>query len=302
MTTTPNAIEHAIGEAGFTDAVDHTRTISASADQQVLELTLANDTRLIAKVTPRDSGDRLHAEAESLQAIGNQRTLLVPAIHALCDTDEHTVLLMEKLKPAPARIDEDAVWSRFAHELARHHQSTPPAPYGWTRDSFLGPTPQPNAPCDDWIEFNAYCRLGYQLERAEMQGHLTDHQANRINTVIQRLPDFLPWRPAPALIHGDLWSGNAIAAIDPQTNTPRIAVIDPAVSIGDAWADIAMMRLFGGFPPIFFETYHNANQDHDQLGYRLCVYQLYHALNHLNIFGTSYIRTVMNLVQRLLKR
>lgn len=295
-----DAIHDTLRQAGITAPVRSTRTMSATLDQQVIELILPEERRLVAKVTPRDASDRLHAETDALDALRRPGHLLVPRVHALCDTDRHTVLLMEKLTPAPTRIDEDAVWSRFGSDLAHHHLSTPPATYGWSRDNFLGPTPQPNTRCDDWIEFNAYRRLGYQLELAQLHAHLTGHQADTINRVIDRLPDFLPRHPAPALIHGDLWSGNAIPTLDPETDTPRIAVIDPAVSIGDAWADIAMMRLFGGFPQACFTAYYKANGDHEQLEYRLRVYQLYHTLNHLNIFGAGYKDSAMSIAHRLL--
>lgn len=299
--TTSDAIRSALTQGGFHADIATMRSISTTLDQQVVDLILDDDTHLIAKATSRDSGGRLHAEADGLHALREPGILLIPRVHALCDTDHHTVLLMDKLRPAPTRIDDDAVWSRFGRELAEHHQSTPPAPYGWHRNNFLGPTPQPNAQSDDWVYFNATFRIGYQIELAKTNGHLTRHESESLHRVMDRLPDFIPCNPAPARLHGDLWSGNAMTTIDPQTKTPRIAVIDPAVSIGDAWADIAMMRLFGGFPIPCLNAYREANEDHDQLEQRIAIYQLYHALNHLNIFGPSYMSSTMSIAQQLLK-
>jgi protein-ribulosamine 3-kinase len=299
MSASNHAIEQAIDEAGFTAASSSLRTLSADAQQQVIDLTLKDDTHLIAKITARDSGDRLHAEADGLQALHKPGILLVPRIHTLCDTDHHTVLLMDKLDPAP-RVDDDT-WARFGRELALHHQATPPTPFGWTRNNFLGPTPQPNTDqSDDWVDFNATSRIGYQVERAKLHGHLNEQESEPLHRVIDRLPNLIPRSPAPALIHGDLWSGNAIATLDPTTNTPRIAVIDPAVSIADAWADIAIMQLFAGFPKSCLDAYTQTNTGHDQLESRIAVYQLYHMLNHLNIFGGSYKSSALAIVQRLL--
>lgn len=274
------------------------RTIAVDANQQVIDLALDDNSQLIAKITARDSGDRLHAEADALCALREPGILLVPRVHILRETDTHTVLLMDKLDPAP-RVDDDT-WARFGRELAAHHQATPPTPFGWLRNNFLGPTPQPNTQSDDWVYFNATSRIGYQVERAKIHGHLTARESEPLQRVIDRLPNLIPRSPAPALIHGDLWSGNAIATLDPTTNTPRIAVIDPAVSIADAWADIAMMQLFAGFPKPCLDAYRQANTDHDQLESRIAVYQLYHMLNHLNIFGTSYKNAALAIAQRLL--
>lgn len=294
-----DAIHAALRSAGISTALRSTQALSAGAGQQVLDLTLADDTQLVAKITPRDSGERLHAEADSLSALSKPGILLVPHVHAIIDTDAHTVLLMDRLETV--HDIDDTTWSRFGRELAAHHQSTPPAPFGWTRNNFLGPTPQPNADqSEDWVYFNATSRIGYQVELAKLHGHLTARESEPLHRVIDRLPDFIPRSPAPALIHGDLWSGNAIATLDPKTNTPRIAVIDPAVSIGDAWADIAMMQLFGGFPKPCLDAYMLANPDHDRLESRIGIYQLYHMLNHLNIFGTSYKNSALSIAHQLL--
>lgn len=293
-----DAIHDALHAAGFTAAIRTTRTLSADTHQQVIALTLDDASSLVTKLTPHDSGGRLHAEADSLSALREPGILLVPRVHALCDTDTHTALLMDQLEPASNA--DDGTWARFGRDLAAHHQATPPAPFGWHRNNFLGPTPQPNAQSDDWVDFNATSRIGYQIELAKAQGHLTARESEPLQRVIDRLPDLIPRHPAPALIHGDLWSGNAIATIDPDTNTPRIAVIDPAVSIGDPWADIAMMQLFGGFPKPCLDAYMLANPDHDRLESRIGVYQLYHMLNHLNIFGTSYKHAALSIAQQLL--
>ena len=103
-----------------------------------------------------------------------------------------------------------------------------------------------------------------------------DHDASRAT----------PRTPAPALLHGDLWAGNALAVVDPEG--PRIAVIDPACSIGDGWWDVGMMQLFGGFPDACLRAYADAVDDHDRVESRTAVARLYHLLNHVNLFGRGY--------------
>src|SRR5690606_7037940 len=112
-------------------------------------------------------------------------------------------------------------------------------------------------------------------------------EAALIQRVIDQLESLIPRKPKPALLHGDLWSGNALPAQD-HTGRKRIALIDPAPSIGDGWADIAMMELFGGFPRACCDAYAARNPDQANIRTRIGVYQLYHILNHINIFGRSY--------------
>jgi len=121
-----------------------------------------------------------------------------------------------------------------------------------------------------------------------------------LRRVIERMGDFLPRKPRPALLHGDLWSGNALAAR--TKDGVRIGVIDPAVYVGDAWADIAMMRMFGGFPPSCLDSYHAATNDTDGVEERVLVYQLYHMLNHLNLFGGGYKGSALGIAHRLVGR
>jgi len=108
----------------------------------------------------------------------------------------------------------------------------------------------------------------------------------------------IPDRPKPAWLHGDLWSGNALPTTDADGSS-RIAVIDPAAYIGDGWADIAMMRLFGGFPAACFHAYEQCVDDDDRIEKRIAVYQLYHVLNHLNLFGRGYAGQALAIADRL---
>ncbi|MHC4102897.1 MAG: fructosamine kinase family protein, partial [Planctomycetota bacterium] len=170
--------------------------------------------------------------------------------------------------------------------------------YGFNGDNHLGTTPQPNRWHDDWIRFNADCRLGHQLTLAARNNLLSGSEARRVERVIDRLETLIPRRPKPALLHGDLWSGNALGAVE-ESGEQRIAVIDPACSYGDGWADIAMMRLFGGFPSRCLEAYAAETDDREGVEPRITVYQLYHVLNHVNLFGRGYAGQAMTLAASL---
>jgi fructosamine-3-kinase len=168
--------------------------------------------------------------------------------------------------------------------LAAAHRRPGPR-FGWERDNYIGSTPQRNGWSDDWTAFWRDRRLRPQLELARKNGF--------------DLPDFDPapllknHQPEPSLLHGDLWSGNA-------GFTPEGPVIfDPAVYYGDREADLAMTELFGGFPREFYDAYNEAFPLDEGYAERKRLYNLYHLLNHLNLFGGGYRGQVEATLRRL---
>jgi len=283
--------------AGITAPIDHIHAFNSSQSQHVLRVSLIDGSRYVTKIVPKKHRDRLNTEASGLNALKTSGHLLVPIVRQVGLIDEYAVLLMDELIPAGTELSDDEVWKQFGFDLAAHHQTACASSYGWDDNNFIGPTPQPNARCRDWVEFNATHRLGYQTTRAEQAGLIDKHDSDTLHRIVQSLDQFIPRHPNPALLHGDLWSGNAIRTR--SDGTARVGLIDPAVYVGDAWADIAMMRLFGGFPEVLFEAYSERQDDHEMLETRVQVYQLYHLLNHLNIFGSGYHRSVLNIANRL---
>ena len=292
------AIEHALTKAGIQSRIVAGRDLSGGCIHRVVEITLADGTPLVAKANSADHLVMFQAEAAGLRTLAATNTILVPKPLAVVQHNTTAVLLMTAIEHARAT---NAAWRRFGEELAALHSRdtrSPQGRYGFQSDNHLGATPQPNGWCDDWVQFNADHRLGHQLTLADDRRLLRGDEAARIQRVIDRLEGLIPRRPRPALLHGDLWSGNALATVD-ENGIERIAAIDPACSIGDGWADIAMMRLFGGFPRTCFEVYAANVEDHDQIERRIAVYQLYHVLNHVNLFGRGYLAQAMALVARL---
>ncbi|MCA9290271.1 MAG: fructosamine kinase family protein [Phycisphaerales bacterium] len=254
------------------------------------------DTRpsLVAKIGTGARAGMILEEARSLDALRTTATVPVPDRIGLHRTPDAAVLLLDCLRPGPP--DPDA-WRAFGVRLAALHRADGPGRYGFDTDNHLGTTPQPNAWSDDWVEFNAQCRLEPQIRRARDAGLLDAGAAARLDLVVDALHRLVPRRPRASLLHGDLWSGNALTIL--TDDGPSVAVIDPACSYGDGWADIAMMRLFGGFPASCLDAYADAIDDHDDLDARLAVYRLYHVLNHVNLFGRGYVGSAMDLAARL---
>jgi fructosamine-3-kinase len=244
----------------------------------------------VLKVAAIGERAMLEGEAAGLEAITLTRTVRAPVLLGFECDERHAVLGMEWLEPG---VHGSVDWSRFGEELAALHAVDGENRYGFTNDNHIGRTAQCNTWHDDWVEFTASCRLLPQLAMARDSGQLSRSDAEGIERVVHRLDRFIPRRPDVSLLHGDLWSGNALPLRDGS-----VAVIDPSCSYGDAWCDLAMMRLFGGFPASCESAWRSHRSEDDTEG-RLAVYQLYHQLNHLNLFGSGYLAGVLGTVAGL---
>ena len=189
---------------------------------------------------------------------------------------------------------DKASGARLGEQLASMHR-TLGAGFGWMRDNTIGSTPQINTQESDWIVFWRDHRLGFQLTLAAHDGHTGELQRQG-ERLLQRLPSFFSdYRPLPSLLHGDLWGGNAAA-----TAAGEPVIFDPAVYYGDREADIAMTELFGNFPPAFYAAYRATWPLDTGYAQRRDLYNLYHVLNHLNLFGAGYLRQAQSMIAKLL--
>jgi protein-ribulosamine 3-kinase len=191
-------------------------------------------------------------------------------------------LVMEDLSPAPRRSD---YWTLFGQQLATLHQHTE-AKFGFAEDNYIGSTPQPNVWMEDGHEFFGERRFLFQAGLARERGLLGEGDYRDVEKLVARLPHWVPDQP-PSLIHGDLWTGNAIAD---SRGSP--AIIDPAAHYGWAEAELAMTTLFGSFPGVFYRAYEEIRPLDPGYQSRFPLYNLYHLLNHLNLFGRSYLSQV----------
>jgi fructosamine-3-kinase len=256
---------------------------------------VVGERRLFVKVTDADRAAMLEAEADGLRAITATATIPVPAPVAVGTGQACGYLVVEWLDLS-GPTDNGALGAA----LARLHRARPRAGprgerFGWSRDNFLGATPQANGWCDDWAAFFVERRLAPQFALAAANGHGDDLQ-RRGERVLQRSRELLLRRGVvPSLVHGDLWSGNAGSLPD---GTP--VVFDPAVYVGDREVDIAMTELFGGFGVAFMRAYGEAWPLDSGYPQRRTIYNLYHLLNHLNLFGSSYAARVERSIDEIL--
>jgi protein-ribulosamine 3-kinase len=234
---------------------------------------------------------QLEAEADGLEALRQAGCLRVPAVLGVGMEEHAAWLALEWLDLRPATPASDRA---LGEALARQHLAGGPG-FGWPSDNALGATPQRNGMSDDWAEFFAARRLGFQLELGARKG-LPRRLLERGERLRERVPHLLADRqPAPALLHGDLWSGNRAADA-----TGHPLVFDPAVHYGDPECDLAMTRLFGGFDRDFYVAYDRVLPPAPGQTARNRLYQLYHVLNHANLFGGGYAGQAERLMDELL--
>jgi len=231
------------------------------------------------------------AERDGLRAMALPQAPRVPSPVADGATDGVAFLALEYV---PMGRLSGSGWSRLGGQLAALHRATAEE-FGWHRDNTIGSTPQINDPSPSWIEFWRERRLGYQLALAERKG-LNRFVVRRGYDLMERVDGlFDGYDPQPSLLHGDLWSGNVAA--DEQGEP---VLFDPAVYYGDREADIAMSELFGRFDERFYEAYHEAWPLDPGYDTRRTLYNLYHILNHFNLFGGGYAGQVASMIDELL--
>lgn len=185
-------------------------------------------------------------------------------------------------------------WERFGRALAALHRNGTRATYGNEVDNYIGSTPQPNPETDDWIPFFRDHRLGYQRRLLRKRGRCPAALDRALDALMERLDELLTL-PAerPALLHGDLWGGNAMCGPGGEP-----VVIDPACYYGVREADLAMTELFGGFDGRMLAAYDEAFPLAPGYPERRDLYNLYHVLNHANLFGGGYAGQALDLCRR----
>jgi fructosamine-3-kinase len=228
--------------------------------------------------------DMFVCEAEGLVALRNGHGPRLPQPYIAGED----YLLMEDLAPAPRRGD---YWQECGHSLASLHNRTQPR-FGFDHDNYIGSTPQENTWTGDGYAFFAQRRLGFQARLARQKGLLRKDEEEAVEKLCRRLPELVPAQPA-SLVHGDLWSGNLISD---QDGAP--ALIDPAAHYGWAEAELAMTSLFGSFPEAFYQAYQEVRPLEKGYRERFLIYNLYHLLNHLNLFGFGYLGEVVAILRR----
>lgn len=224
------------------------------------------------------------AEKEGLEALKDSKTVDVPEVLSFGTLKHHAYLLLE-FKPEDR--ETKLFWENFARELAALHKTSSPK-FGFPSSNYIGSLPQTNEERESAGEFYIDQRLEPQFQMAKDRGF----SFGNLDQTFKNICSAIPEEPA-SLIHGDLWNGNYMA-----TANARPCLIDPAVSFSSREMDLSMMKLFGGFPEKVFEDYSDIFPLESGFKERVPLWQLYYLLVHLNIFGSSYLGSVKQVLKR----
>jgi fructosamine-3-kinase len=247
------------------------------------------DAEYFVKLNSAGQTEMFAAEFEGLEALRQCTALRIPAPVCQGEDGQSAYLVMENLDLG-GRGDPGAL----GEGLAAMHRITQ-AQYGWHRDNTIGSTPQVNTLSDDWITFYREQRLQFQLELAVRHGAGSRMRSQGEQLLADFHVLFDNYSPEASLLHGDLWSGNYA-----YTTSGKPAIFDPAVYYGDREADLAMTELFGGFGRDFYAAYDNAWPLDPGYRVRKTLYNLYHILNHFNLFGGGYAGQAQGMIDALL--
>ena len=229
----------------------------------------------------------LAAEAGGLHELAQSGAIRVPEVIRL--TEDFLIL---EFIPTAINPPTD-FWSKLGWQLANLHAYSQKIP-GFHKDNFIGRSPQKNYCTGSWKEFFWQRRLLPQWEMALQRGIPNTIKLHWQQLVILWPAPLEGSSPLASLLHGDLWSCNVLVC-----NNGDPVVIDPAVYYGDAEADLSLTYLFGGFPTSFYQAYHEIRPKCEGFARRQKVYQLYHLLNHFNLFGNSYTQSVESCLREI---
>ena len=270
--------------------INNRRSVGGGCINQASAL-IGNSSTYFVKLNQASQVPMFEAEALGLKQMLETRTIRLPKPICWGTTADSAYIVLEWLEFGGSKNSQ--CWEDMGRQLAAMHRWNPPQSkgFGWDINNTIGSTPQINTWTSDWAEFFAEYRIGYQFKLARRRGgHFP--QQERLMEVI---PKLLAHQPQPSLVHGDLWGGNAAV-----TTSGEPVILDPATYVGDREVDLAMTELFGGFPAAFYRGYNEVLPLDEGYKKRKPLYNLYHILNHFNLFGGGYASQANQMIEQIL--
>ncbi|MCA2699691.1 MAG: fructosamine kinase family protein [Microcystis sp. M090S1] len=268
--------------------IEKSRPVSGGCINQGYAVT-GNGLIYFVKINQANQEAMFAAEALGLKQIHATKTIRVPEPICWGIAEKSSYLVLEWLEFGGGNSQS---WEKMGQNLARLHQVSLSDRFGWHCNNTIGSTPQINTISNNWADFFAHQRIGYQLRLAKERGGNFPDEDQVIPAISEILSQH---QPHPSLVHGDLWSGNAAITVDGEP-----VILDPATYWGDREVDLAMTELFGGFPAAFYRGYNDVFPLDAGYQQRKTLYNLYHILNHFNLFGGGYASQANRMLQEIL--
>lgn len=260
------------------ETVESVNHVLGGCINQTVRCTTEKGHYFIKTTTPPPTG-LFEKEEMGLLLLQRHSELKVPNVLGQGTTGNTSFLVLEWVETG---AQKDSFWIDLGQKLALQHKKTY-ASFGLDYHNHIGRLPQTNNAHATWSDFFIHERLIPQLKLAQKGGHITRSLHQAFDRFIAKLPSLIPHEP-PALLHGDLWSGNVMCGENGEA-----VIFDPAVYYGHREAEIAFTTLFGGFDQAFYQAYHETYPLQSGFEDRIEIHNLYPLLVHVNLFGSSYL-------------
>jgi fructosamine-3-kinase len=264
------------------------KSVSGGCINQGYQVSNGEQTYFV-KLNQASQSQMFEAEFFGLQQMFTTQTIRIPKPLCWGIADNSSYIVLEWLEMGSGNSKS---WQELGKNLAKLHKTTSQQGFGWDLNNTIGSTPQINTWTNNWAEFYTKHRLGYQFQQALRRGGNFPQHQQLLAVIPQLLADY---QPQPSLVHGDLWGGNA-----GFTSTGEPVIFDPATYYGDREVDIAMTELFGGFPAEFYQGYNQEFPLDSGYNQRKTLYNLYHIINHFNLFGGGYNSQANRMISQIL--
>lgn len=269
--------------------INQSRLVAAGNVNHGIQLSTSEGNYFL-KVNFEASRDIFEKEAHGLQLLASNCPLTVPEVYHYGQIEDYNYLLMEWVESGERSTD---YWERLGEGLAQLHMASQES-FGLSDSNYISSLSQNNVMTTTWVDFFIEQRLEPLMGKAYFDGLIEEDFLKKFRSIYPKLQEFFP-RERPALLHGDLWSGNVMAD---SNGFP--ALIDPAVYFGNREMDIAFSRMFGGFDQRFYDAYDSVFPLSDGFDERKDVYNLYPLLVHLLLFGKSYLSGIQKVITKLI--
>ena len=281
--------QHISETTGKPFTVERQKSVSGGCINQGYCL-IGSDIKYFVKINHASKVEMFAAEALGLKEMAQTQTIRVPKPICWGMTERSSYIVLEWLEFGSSH---NSAWEEMGIKLAKMHNYQGENKFGGSENNTIGSTPQVNNWTDTWSDFFANHRIGFQLKLANRKGGNFGNYNQIVDKVRQILASI---EPQPSLVHGDLWSGNVAV-----TDAGEPVILDPATYYGDREVDLAMTELFGGFPAAFYRGYNEVFPLDKGYKKRKTLYNLYHILNHFNLFGGGYGSQANFMIQEVLK-